>query len=73
MTIAILVFFGIAEPDTYRTKLWQDGFNNGFNSSPAQPLYDMVNGKASKLISPLVWSALSVSKLIEYNPPQLTS
>jgi hypothetical protein len=52
--IAGLALYGIADPNTYRSRLWQDGFDNGFNSSPAQPIYDMVNG--GKGVVPLVWS-----------------
>jgi hypothetical protein len=61
LTVALLVLFGVADPDTYRTLLWQDGFDNGFNSSPAQPVYDLVNGKA--YVVPLVWSGLYVPRL----------
>jgi len=53
-TIPALALFAIAEDDTYRTKLWLDGFNNGFNSSPAQPLYDYANHRPVHY--PLVWS-----------------
>ena len=42
-TVACLVFFGIANPDTYRTALWQVGSDNGFNSSPNQILYAYAN------------------------------
>ena len=58
--VGLLTLFGIAEPDTYRSKLWRDGFTNGFNSSPSQPLYDLVNGKTKQLQYPLVWSPLYV-------------
>ena len=57
--IAGLALYGIADPNTYRSRLWQDGFDNGFNSSPAQPIYDMVNGGQG--VTPLVWSLLLVS------------
>jgi len=52
--IAGLALYGIADPNTYRSRLWQDGFDNGFNSSPAQPIYDLVNG--GQMHVPLVWS-----------------
>jgi Sec-independent protein secretion pathway component TatC len=55
LTVAVLTLFGIADPDTYRDKLWLDGFINGFNSSPSQPIYDLVNGKS--MVTPLVWSS----------------
>jgi hypothetical protein len=54
LTIGALALFAIAEESAYKPKLWQDGFDNGFNSSPAQPIYDLVNGKKST--TPLVWS-----------------
>lgn len=63
-TIPALALFAIAEDDTYRTKLWQDGFNNGFNSSPAQILYAYANHRPVHY--PLVWSSL-------YVPKQLTN
>lgn len=53
-TIALLALFGIASPNTYRTKLWQDGANNGFNSSPTTGLYAAANYKPYK--TPMVWS-----------------
>jgi hypothetical protein len=55
-SISGLALYSIADPNLYRTKLWMDGFDNGFNSSPAQPIYDMVNGRTSS--TPLVWSGL---------------
>jgi len=54
LTISLLALFGIADPNTYRTKLWRDGYINGFNSSPAQPIFDLVNG--GEYVVPLVWS-----------------
>jgi hypothetical protein len=56
LNIGGLVIYGIADPDTYRSKLWQDGFDNGFNSAPNQPLFDLING--GKYDPPLVWSPL---------------
>jgi len=53
-TIAGLALFGIADPDLYRTRLWQDGSDNGFNSNPNQLLYDYANYRPA--IAPLVWS-----------------
>ncbi|KAK2739924.1 hypothetical protein FQN55_009098 [Onygenales sp. PD_40] len=43
VTIALLALFGIASPDLYRTRLWQDGADNGFNSSPDQMVYELAN------------------------------
>jgi hypothetical protein len=56
LTISLLVLFGVADPDTYRDLLWQDGFDNGFNSNPSQPIFNLVNG--GKMVIPLVWSQL---------------
>lgn len=67
--IAGLALYGIADPNTYRSRLWQDGFDNGFNSSPAQPIYDMVNG--GKGNTPLVWSLLLVSRF-RFRPMLIT-
>lgn len=55
-TIAALTLFSIASPDLYRTKLWQDGADNGFNSSPIEILYSYANYKP--ISPPLVWSQL---------------
>ncbi|TKA68888.1 hypothetical protein B0A49_09898 [Cryomyces minteri] len=54
LTIGILALFGIAAPDLYRTRLWQDGADNGFNSSPNEILYSYANYKPMKV--PLIWS-----------------
>lgn len=56
-TVATLVLFGIANPDTYRTALWQVGSDNGFNSSPNQILYAYANYRPIPTI-PMVWSSL---------------
>ncbi|GAB7366728.1 hypothetical protein MBLNU230_g0685t1 [Neophaeotheca triangularis] len=52
--IAILTLFGIADPDTYRTKLWQNGYDEGFNSSPNRKVYELANYRPYE--TPLVWS-----------------
>ncbi|KAF2155990.1 hypothetical protein K461DRAFT_318631 [Myriangium duriaei CBS 260.36] len=54
-TIAALALYGIADPDLYRTRLWQDGYANGFNSSPSQMLIAYANHKTPPT-TPLVWS-----------------
>jgi len=54
LTVATLALFGIADPDTYRTKLWGDGADNGFNSDPSAPLYAAANHLSLNV--PLVWS-----------------
>ncbi|CAJ2500599.1 Uu.00g034520.m01.CDS01 [Anthostomella pinea] len=54
-TVAMLVLFGIAQPNLYRTKLWQAGYELGFNSSPAVILYAYAN-HVSQPNLPFVWS-----------------
>ena len=55
-TVALLALFGIADPNTYRTKLWADGAANGFNSSPETGLYAAANYRP--YTTPGVWSQL---------------
>ncbi|KAK8191709.1 uncharacterized protein BKA78DRAFT_139579 [Phyllosticta capitalensis] len=55
LVVAILTLFGIAHPNTYRTKLWQEGADLGYNSAPNVILYAMANYKPVK--TPLVWSS----------------
>lgn len=54
-TVAALTMFGIADPDLYRTKMWQVGSDNGFNSSPSQILYAYANYRPLPH-TPFVWS-----------------
>lgn len=54
LTVALLVLFGVATPDAYRTKLWEDGAKNRFNSHPSAILYAYANYRPVKV--PLVWS-----------------
>jgi len=54
-TVAALALFGIADPNLYRTKLWQIGYDNGFNSNPKQILYAYANYRPLPK-TPLVWS-----------------
>ncbi|KAF1815386.1 hypothetical protein P152DRAFT_183826 [Eremomyces bilateralis CBS 781.70] len=54
LTIPILALFGIAAPDLYRTKLWQEGADQGFNSDPKAGLYAAANYRSYK--TPLIWS-----------------
>lgn len=56
ITVALLALFGIAAPNLYRTKLWQDGADNGFNSSPKTGLYAAANYKS--YTAPRVWGQL---------------
>ncbi|RDL33134.1 Uncharacterized protein BP5553_08573 [Venustampulla echinocandica] len=54
-TVAVLTMFGIAAPNLYRTKLWQVGADNGFNSSPTQILYAYANHRPIPK-TPFIWS-----------------
>lgn len=54
-SIAALTLFGIASPNLYRSKLWQIGSDNGFNSSPSSRLYAYANYRPLPK-TPLVWS-----------------
>lgn len=56
-TVAALAFFGIAAPDLFRSKLWEDGGLNGFNSNKNIVVYAYANYTAIPKI-PLVWSQL---------------
>lgn len=53
-TVANLVLFGIASPDTYRTILWREGGERGFNSDPTTVLYAYANYRPVAI--PLIWS-----------------
>ena len=53
--IPILVLFGIEQPDLYRTKFWQIGYDNGLNSNPDMILYAYANHRPLPKI-PFVWS-----------------
>lgn len=53
--IPLLVIFGISSPDLYRTKMWEVGFDNHFNSNPKQILYAYANHRPLPKI-PFVWS-----------------
>jgi hypothetical protein len=55
LTIACLALYGIADPNTYRTKLWQNGYDQGFNSAPNSILYSYANYKP--VHTPMIWSA----------------
>lgn len=53
--IALLVIFGIAQPDLYRTDMWQIGFDNKLNSNPNMVLYAYANYRPLPKV-PLIWS-----------------
>lgn len=60
-TVAALTLFGIADPDLFRTALWQVGSDNGFNSSPKQILYAYANYRPIPK-TPFVWSQTCVDQ-----------
>lgn len=60
LVIATLTLFGIADPNTYRTKLWQNGADHGFNSDPKIILYSYANYRPIK--TPTVWNQSYVSE-----------
>lgn len=52
ITVAALALYGIAAPDLYRTKLWQEGSNHGWNSNPNEILYAYANYRPIKYPTP---------------------
>ncbi|OCK81707.1 hypothetical protein K432DRAFT_381065 [Lepidopterella palustris CBS 459.81] len=56
-TVANLALFGIASPNLYRTILWQEGGEHGFNSDPSTILYAYANYQPVKI--PVVWSSFN--------------
>ncbi|KAI4125030.1 MAG: hypothetical protein LQ338_004495 [Usnochroma carphineum] len=52
--IAALALFGIAQPDLYRTRLWKEGSEHGWNSNPNEIIYAYANYKP--IHTPLPWS-----------------
>lgn len=54
-TVSLLVLFGIAQPDLFRTQLWRIGYVWGFNSNPAILLYAKANHEPTPTL-PLVWA-----------------
>ncbi|EEH45431.2 uncharacterized protein PADG_01581 [Paracoccidioides brasiliensis Pb18] len=59
VTIALLALFGVASPDLYRTRLWQDGADNGFNSSPDDKVYAAANYRPYN--TPKPWSEFTTN------------
>lgn len=55
LTVALLVLFGIQQPDLIRTALWQAGDDMNFNSSPKVILYAYANYEPLPTL-PFVWS-----------------
>ena len=60
-TISALALFGIADPDLYRTLLWQEGANHGWNSDPIEILYSYANYRP--IATPTPWNQKCVSKV----------
>lgn len=60
-SIAALALFGIAEPNLYRTRFWQEGADLGWNSSPSSIIYAYANYKP--ISTPLPWSQLYAALL----------
>ncbi|KAL4881587.1 hypothetical protein BJY04DRAFT_55434 [Aspergillus karnatakaensis] len=59
LIIVILTLTGIAAHDRYRTKLWQDGYDNGFNSSPNSAVYAAANYRPYSI--PKVWDSYTTN------------
>jgi len=57
--VPILVLFGISQPDAWRTKLWEIGYNYQFNSNPLMTLYAYANYEPLPTV-PFVWSQMYV-------------
>ena len=53
--IALLVLFGLQQPDSFRTRFWQIGFDNKLNSNPNMILYAYANYQPLPTV-PFVWS-----------------
>lgn len=54
--VPILVIFGIAQPDLYRSDMWQIGFDNKLNSNPNMILYAYANYRPLPKV-PLIWTS----------------
>ncbi|KAL8905758.1 MAG: hypothetical protein Q9207_002427 [Kuettlingeria erythrocarpa] len=52
--IAALALYGIAQPNLYRTRLWKEGSDHGWNSSPKEIIYAYANYRPIR--TPLPWS-----------------
>ncbi|KAF3764633.1 hypothetical protein M406DRAFT_91336 [Cryphonectria parasitica EP155] len=61
-TVCLLVLFAIAQPDLFRTQLWEVGYVWGFNSNPDIILLAEANHKPHPNV-PFVWSL----NLTDYN------
>lgn len=56
IVVAMLALTGIADPNLYRTALWQFGGDQGWNSSPSTIVYAFANYRPVDV--PMVWSQL---------------
>lgn len=56
LSVAALALYGIAQPDLYRSRLWQEGSDHGWASNPNEIVYAYANYKPISV--PLVWSQL---------------
>ncbi|PHH90146.1 hypothetical protein CDD83_4393 [Cordyceps sp. RAO-2017] len=54
--VPLLVIFGIAQPDMYRTAMWRIGFENKLNSNPDMILYAYANYRPLPDV-PFIWSS----------------
>ena len=69
-TVACLALFGIADPDTYRTKLWREGFKQGWNSDPVDIAYAFANYRPVAVPTP--WHQKYVLQSLEaFMPTQV--
>ncbi|KAJ4401878.1 hypothetical protein N0V85_005427, partial [Neurospora sp. IMI 360204] len=55
--VAVLVLFGVQQPDAFRTQFWEIGHLMGWNSSPNMILYAYANHQPLPNV-PFVWSQL---------------
>jgi hypothetical protein len=55
LTVTLLVLTALAQPDLYRSKLWQAGYELGFNSNPKVIQFALAVGKTPPAV-PFVWS-----------------
>ncbi|KAG6008769.1 hypothetical protein E4U21_003967 [Claviceps maximensis] len=53
--VAVLTIFGLAQPDMYRSAMWEIGFQNKLNSNPNMVLYAYANYQPLPAV-PLIWS-----------------
>ncbi|PFH59126.1 hypothetical protein XA68_12766 [Ophiocordyceps unilateralis] len=60
MLVPVLVIFGIAQPDLYRTAMWRIGFENKLNSNPNMILYAYANHRPLPDV-PFIWSSTLTS------------